>query len=496
MPLACAANAFRIDVISHGRATIGVSPCPSANDLGAVAAFRPDAIVTLLSAHEQKLIGHADLPEILPPLTPQWHQVPMRTSAAPDARFERLWSYAGHRLRAVLRRGGRVLLHCDESGVRARRAAARLLAELGAPSGEAAARTHAQAAPALRPLAEHHLAGRILGALVGGALGDAVGYPVEFKSRKQIRAAAGPDGLTAPAGRLAVSDDTQMTLFTADGLLSGLALGGAPSRDRIMARVRHAYLAWFRTQREDWTSAATGLSQHRELWAVRAPGSTCLAALGAGARGTLAAPANDSKGSGAVMRIAPMGLVPAIEADAAFHLAHEVAALTHGHPCGRLSAAALASLLRDLLDETPMTTALDRMEARLAAAPDGGDVLAMVRDARRLAACDDIPPEDAIAVLGEGWSGDEALAIGLYAALRADGFEEAIRLAAEHDGDSDTTASIAGQIWGVLYGVDVTPHAWVQRLDVLEALGDVAGRLLGHASREAAPAPPLQLALA
>ncbi|MBX3484987.1 ADP-ribosylglycohydrolase family protein [Phenylobacterium sp.] len=490
MPLACAANAFRIDVIPHGRAAIGVSPCPGADDLGAVAAFRPDAIVTLLSAHEQRLTGHADLPEILSPLAHQWHQVPMRTSAAPDARFERLWSYAGHRLRATLRRGGRVLLHCDESGARARRAAARLLAELGAPSGEVAARTHAQPAPALRPLAEHHMAGRILGGLVGGAVGDAMGYPVEFRSRSRIRAAG---GLSAPA-RLVVSDDTQMTLFTADGLLSGLALAGPPSRDRILARIRHAYLAWFRTQREDWTSAAAGLSQHRELWAVRAPGSTCLTALGAGARGTLGLPANDSKGSGAVMRIAPLGLVPAIDADTAFHLAHEVAALTHGHACGRLPAAALAGLLRDLLDETPMTAALDRMEARLGKAADSADVLALVRDARRLAACEDIPPEDAVAVLGEGWTGEEALAIGLYAALRADGFEDAVRLAAEHDGDSDTTAAIAGQIWGVLYGVDVIPHAWVQRLDVLEALGDVAGRLLAHAARDATHAPQRVLA--
>lgn len=486
MPLACSANTYRIDVISHGRAAIGVSPCPSADDLGAVAAFRPDAIVTLLSAHERRLIGRADLPEMLTPLSPQWHQIPMRTSAAPDARFERLWSYAGHRLRAVLRRGGRVLLHCDESGARARRAAARLLAELGASPGEAA--------PPLRPLAEHHLAGRILGGLYGGAVGDAVGYPLEFKSRAQIRAAAGAAGLTAPAGRLTVSDDTQMTLFTADGLLSGLSVGDPPSRDRIMARIRHAYLAWFRTQREDWASTATGLGQHRELWAVRAPGSTCLAALGAGARGTIAAPANDSRGSGAVMRTAPLGLVPAIDAGTAFHLAHEAAALTHGHPAGRLSAAALAGLLRDLLNETSMTVALDRMETRLAKVADGQDVLTKVRDARRLAARDDIAPEDAIAVLGEGWTGDEALAIGLYAALRVDRFEDAIRLAAEHDGDSDTTASIAGQIWGVLYGVDVIPHAWVQRLDVLEALGDVAGRLVARAAAASAPAPQRVLA--
>jgi ADP-ribosylglycohydrolase len=205
---------------------------------------------------------------------------------------------------------------------------------------------------------------------------------------------------------------------------------------------------------------------------------------------------NDSKGSGAVMRIAPLGLVPTIDAGAAFRLADAAAALTHGHPTARLAAAALASLLRDLLDETPMTAALDRMEARLEAARGGGEVLSAVRAARRLAAREDMPPADAFPALGEGWTGEEALAIGLYAALRADRFEDALRIAAEHDGDSDTTASIAGQIWGVLYGLEVAPHAWVQRLDVLEPLCDAAGRLAASAAATALSTGRPRLAMA
>lgn len=60
----------------------------------------------------------------------------------------------------------------------------------------------------------------------------------------------------------------------------------------------------------------------------------------------------------------------------------------------------------------------------------------------------DMPATDAITVLGEGWVGEEALAIGVYAALKAESFMDAIIIAANHDGDSDSTASIAGQIWG------------------------------------------------
>lgn len=503
MSLACAPPAFRIEAIAQGRGVIGVSACPGGasaldGDLRAVAAFRPDAIVTLMSLHELRMLGRADLPEILPGLAPQWHHLALRAGGAPDARFERLWTYAGHRLRALLRRGGRVLIHCDDGGARARWMAARLLTELGAPAAEAAARVHAPRLAGAGParaatMAEHDLAARILGCLFGGALGDAFGYPVEFRSRAQIRRAFGEAGLLEPQaqrGRLLVSDDTQMTLFTADGLLTALASDGPRGPAQIVARIRHAYLAWFRTQREEFFSRATGLSQYRELWELRAPGSTCLDALRGGARGTPDKPVNESRGSGAVMRVAPLGLVLSLDADQAFGLAHAAAALTHGHPAARLAAAAFASLLRDLLAETPLTAALDRMEGRLRRTPDGAEILLAVRAARALAA-DGTPADRALETLGQGWTGEEALAIALYAALRADSFEDAVRLAANHDGDSDTTASLAGQVWGALHGLDVLPHAWIAPLDVLDPLCDVAARLVAHAAASGGAAAPV-----
>ena len=501
MSLACAPPPFRIEPIAQGRGVIGVSACPGGassleGDLRAVAAFRPDAIVTLMSAQELRLLGRADLPEALAAAASQWHHLALRAGGAPDARFERQWTYAGHRLRSVLRRGGRVLIHCDDGGVRARWLAARLLRELGASAADAAARARAPRLTtniAPPPAADHHLAGRILGCLFGGAVGDAFGYPVEFRSLAQIRRAFGDAGLAEPQlqrGRLLVSDDTQMTLFTADGLLTALGAEGPRGATQILARIRHAYLAWFRTQREEFASGVPGLSQYRELWTLRAPGSTCLAALRAGARGTPAKPANESKGSGAIMRVAPLGLALSLDADEAFRLGDAAAALTHGHAIARFSAAAFASLLRDLLADMPMTAALDRMEARLERAAGATSVLAGVRKARLLAA-DGVLADHAIAVLGQGWSGDEALAIGVYAALRADSFEDALRLAANHDGDSDTTAAVTGQIWGALHGLDALPHGWIAPLDVLDPLCDVARRLVAHAAVSGGAATPV-----
>ena len=63
---------------------------------------------------------------------------------------------------------------------------------------------------------------RYRGCLLGGAAGDALGYPVEFLSLADIRERYGPAGITSYAlqhGVAQISDDTQMTLFTANGLL-------------------------------------------------------------------------------------------------------------------------------------------------------------------------------------------------------------------------------------------------------------------------------------
>jgi ADP-ribosylglycohydrolase len=80
------------------------------------------------------------------------------------------------------------------------------------------------------------------------------------------------------------------------------------------------------------------------------------------------------------------------------------------------------------------------------------------------------PSRRRVSELGQGWVGEEALAVGLYAAMSASSFAECIELAANHDGDSDSTASIAGQLWGARFGLAGISQEAVTRLDVLEAL--------------------------
>ena len=198
---------------------------------------------------------------------------------------------------------------------------------------------------------------QVLGCLLGGAVGDALGAPVEFMSLAEIRREFGLDGIAdyAPVyGRHgSITDDTQMTLFTAEGLIRARVRHDLRGICNPVAVVRHAYLRWLLTQDEEPGKAAGEvgrdgwLIQVEPLWSRRAPGSTCRRAL-KHADSDLRV-RNNSKGCGGVMRVAPVGLI-AGSAASAFEFGCETARLTHGHPSGYLSAGYLAALVNSLLE--------------------------------------------------------------------------------------------------------------------------------------------------
>jgi ADP-ribosylglycohydrolase len=335
------------------------------------------------------------------------------------------------------------------------------------------------------------LASRFRGCLLGGACGDALGAPVEFLMLTEIRARFGPGGIRdyVPAyGRAgAITDDTQLTLFTADGLLRAHVRFCMRGIGPVYAGVTaHAYLRWLGTQEEaslvDITGAEPGwLIGHRELFNRRAPGQTCVSALRQ-LRSFEDCADNDSKGCGGVMRVAPVGLFFARTADPtdgetwAFRVGTEIARITHGHPCGYLSAGALAVLVHDLARGQPLAHALERALATLASHDQHAETTAALRRAAELAAQRPGDP-DAIALLGRGWVGEEALAIAVYCALSASDLESGVVLAANHDGDTDSTAAIAGSLLGALHGVEAIPARWLGDLELRDVITAVADDL-------------------
>ncbi len=343
---------------------------------------------------------------------------------------------------------------------------------------------------------------RISGCLLAGAVGDALGYRVEFISWPEIRSRFGDSGVRDPRntqGVAVVSDDTQMAMFTAEAMLRSSSRAFNRGMCHAPTVVWYAYLRWFNTQRTgrrvEEVSEPGWLVTNSSLHRTEAPGNTCLQALGGGTMGTVTAPVNNSKGCGTVMRVAPIGLV---RTDA-FGLGIEVSALTHGHPTGYVSGGVLAVIIDQLMSGATFDQAidvafvhLDNIEDRLRdlVLSDPGEhneeeqsvLLSDGRAALHLGASETAtamrsalalqgpPTPQSIESLGGGWVAEEALAIALHCVRNAASPLEALIAAANHSGDSDSTAAVAGNILGVMHGPDFLPPEWVEAVDVIDPL--------------------------
>lgn len=320
---------------------------------------------------------------------------------------------------------------------------------------------------------------RASGCLFGLAYGDALGRPTEFLSVAEIVDRYGPGGPRELSGDPAlVTDDTQMTLAVARAVADA---GADATAEPLATALRHRFLEWAASPDNN-----------------RAPGNTCLRAcaeLATGAAWQQATVAG-SKGCGANMRVAPVGLVPGYDLDTLAGVAQLQAGLTHGHPTALAASELTAYAVRVLRDGADLPSlpallrercgaqrhryrhewlgplwqrsgggtpagfiargwqecldALDRLDAALAT-PDRGD--------------------DPCLLTGDGWVAEEALATALLCAIRYAGDPvAALARSATTSGDSDSIACLAGAFLGAAYGMPAWPPEWAARIEYADQL--------------------------
>lgn len=369
--------------------------------------------------------------------------------------------------------------------------------------------------------ADHQQAfNRIFGCLLGGAAGDALGYPVEFLSRSQIDSLYGPEGITgyklnSSLHKAIVSDDTQMSLFTAESLIHCRDQWEAHHPDQPVPdpskAILEGYFDWLDTQNMTWTEwkkkqknnfLTPLLMEQPELFASRAPGMTCLSALNSLRRNPLQGSPlfwrlNNSKGCGGVMRTAPCALIaqPGMSEEKAAFESAEAAALTHSHPLGWLPSELLGRIIYRLVwkrDNQSLQqilvgavrqflkvwTAAQTAETYGQAVVEDAEILAGLVDRAIDLAQSGKAPEQAVPELGGGWVGEEALAVGVYCALRfEDDFSAALCAAVNHDGDSDSTGAVTGNILGAWLGADAIESKWKNHLQFAALIEETARRL-------------------
>ena len=349
---------------------------------------------------------------------------------------------------------------------------------------------------------------KILGSLMGGAAGDALGYSVEFSTAALIRRKYGAAGITRydlnAQGLAEVSDDTQMTLFTANGLLNAKVSKGVEAKPTdYLSAISDAYIDWYYTQFPDVFGQIhhnCWLWEEPALHHLRAPGNTCITALRALCSGNVVR--NDSKGCGGIMRVAPVALFAAVHRDEwsgaqVAWLAGEAARLTHLHALGYLPAALFAYMIYELLEvEHPtreeVELAIRHGEAVLRevygeyAAPI--DQLMELMDQAVALSHSHCSDAEALALLGEGWVAEETLAVAVYALLKyMDDFEKVLVVAVNHDGDSDSTGAVAGNLIGALIGAKAIPACYTENLEMLSVIKEI-GEDIYHSSLDGADA--------
>jgi ADP-ribosylglycohydrolase/protein-tyrosine phosphatase len=486
-------------------------------DLDAVVRWGASAVVSLIEHHEFQILKVPELANAVTERGMKWFHLPIKDAQPPDADFGEKWARSGRQIRAILDAGHNIVIHCRGGLGRTGAITAQLLFEYGSSAEDAIARVRKSRKGAIETRAQEdyvrnlvpledlvpgenapadHISDplvedRFRGCLLGGAVGDALGAPVEFSTADSIFAShpTGIQEFQEAYGRVgAITDDTQMTLFTAEACLrtrSRWLERGLASLEGVTA---HAYLRWLKTQSESPSTehpAGSEISDDvyesylldiPDMNSRRAPGNTCIGALRDGS------PVQESKGCGGVMRIAPVGLTGHVMGwgeETTWSYGSEIAGLTHGHADGKSPAGYLAVLIKALASGQELRSAAESTRT------GGGGTGTLIREALHLATDGEFNLAN-LEKLGGGWVGDEAIAISLYCALTAKDFESGVVNAASHSGDSDSTASITGQILGTIHGVKSIPARWLNLLELRDTI-DLLARDMAAMDNDGSP---------
>lgn len=436
-------------------------------DLDSVAHWGACAVVTLLERHELEALEVQTLGEHVKARHMDWLHLPVRDVAVPDAAFEREWGQAGEALRSRLRNGFNVLVHCKGGLGRAGTIAARLLVELGWNPEQAIMAVRAVRPGAIETVAQvRHVRGqrpisepqsgrtraaiedRAIGSLVGLAVGDAVGTTLEFSARD-----SGPP-LTDMVGggpfRLAAgqwTDDTAMALALADSLLDKDPLDPADLIER------------FANWRDTGCYSCTG-----HCFDI---GATVSMALARWKRtgDPIAGPTDPSTaGNGSLMRLAPVAIRYFHDPGALERAAALQSRTTHGAPEAIAACTGFAHILADAIRGQPLSEVLCARQG-----PYPPAIAAILAGSWRGKRRDQIKSTGYVA---------HTLEAAIWSVARTSDFRSAVLTAANLGEDADTTAAVAGQLAGAVYGLSAVPIGWLKALAWRERIEQAGHDLL------------------
>lgn len=288
---------------------------------------------------------------------------------------------------------------------------------------------------------------RLTACLLGGALGDAMGAYFE---------GCPPDD---KAGRLPaelrVTDDTQLTVATCQSIVEAGAVDPAA--------VAEHFVRWFRDRRITGIGAST---------------LKALSELDAGGHWALVGATGErSAGNGAAMRVAPLAFFLDPDVDHQRQIIRDVCRITHRNDEAYLGALALLRAIRHVVAGHPLDARV--LTVVLEALPDSRvrDRLSQVREASWSIG------EYARRFSTSGYVVD-SVPLALLAAVNATDLLDTIQQIVQCGGDTDTIASMFGQLYGAACGPSVLPREMVDRIDAVALVRETAARCARVASAD------------
>jgi len=293
------------------------------------------------------------------------------------------------------------------------------------------------------------------GIIFGLAIGDALGWPTEFMSLSQIRSRYGNSGITDLPDSALFTDDTQMSIAIAEALIKA----GDRDIETLMAAVKDEFIKWYHSPENN-----------------KAPGRACLSGVANMERGVHWSESGvaRSKGCGSAMRVAAIGYIYQNDPAKLKEVAHATGICTHGHPTGDAACIGAAYLVKLALDGIEQSKMIPELLSFTLGISDEFDKALL-----KINKCLEWENEEkALEYLGDGWIGEEAVALALYCFLRyTDNYRKMVIRAANTNGDSDSIACIGGSISGAYLGINAIPNDWVQQIEKSDYLDDLAIRL-------------------
>lgn len=295
---------------------------------------------------------------------------------------------------------------------------------------------------------------KLRGYLYGTACADALGRPVEHLTLEQIKMKYGGNGILELPPNSPWTDDTQLMLVLARGLLRGAEL----ELPELMDDIADELVLWL--DEPDLGAGAT----------------TRGAALNLKDGIHWSKSGISSKTCGSLMRAGILGFVYQNNPQKLVKVALVSGRITHSHPVSEAASIAGAYAVKLALDGVEPG---EMFEPLLEVTQGISQEFTHALESSYNTAYSSIGDEDGLKKLGQGWYADETFALAYFCLLRyPNDYKKAVQTAVNITGDSDSVASVAGGILGARMGIESIPVSWIEALKENEKLEEIVGPLL------------------